>query len=54
MQNANEDERNLLNLCLAAWGRMEKEVPPNIMKECRNTRRRWSNMLEEYLGEAVE
>ena len=54
MQNANEDERNLLNLCLAAWGRMEKEVPPNIMKECRNTRRRWSNMLEEYLGETVE
>lgn len=54
MQNANDDERNLLNLCLAAWGRMEKEVPPNIMKECRNTRRRWSNMLEEYLGETVE
>lgn len=54
MQNTNDDERNLLNLCLAAWGRMEKEVPPNIMKECRNTRRRWSNMLEEYLGETVE
>lgn len=54
MQNANESERNLLYLCLAAWGRMEKEASSNIKKECSNTRRRWSNMLEEYLGETVE
>lgn len=54
MQNANEEERNLLNLCLAAWGRMEKEASSNIKKECSNTRRRWSKMLEEYLGDAVE
>ena len=54
MENANESERNLLNLCLAAWGRMEKEASSNIKKECSNTRRRWSKMLEEYLGETVE
>lgn len=54
MQNANEDERKLLNLCLAAWGRMEKEATTNIQKECRNTRRRWGMMLDEYLGDAVE
>lgn len=54
MEKASDEEQKLLNLCLAAWGRMEKDAPQNWKKEYQRTRRHWGKLLETYLGDTVE
>lgn len=51
MSKATERDQMLLKLCLAAWGRMEKEAPSeNVRRRYEFARQQWGVMLDSYLN----
>ena len=50
LSKATEQDQMLLKLCLAAWGRMEKEAPTEkVRKRYEFAREQWGVMLDGYL-----
>ncbi|NYR10827.1 ATP-binding protein [Psychrobacter sp. BI730] len=51
LSKATERDKMLLKLCLAAWGRMEKEAPSeNVRRRYEFARQQWGVMLDGYLS----
>ena len=52
MSKATERDQMLLKLCLAAWGRMEKEAPTEaVRRRYELSRQQWGVMLDGYLSD---
>lgn len=54
IEDATEEQKSLLFLCLAAWAKMEKEETENRKKLVGNVRNSWGKMLAEYFDEDDE
>lgn len=52
MSKATERDQMLLKVCLAAWGRMEKEAPTDeVRRRYRLSREKWGEVLDGYLNQ---
>lgn len=52
MSKATERDQMLLKVCLAAWGRMEREAPTDeVRRRYRLSREKWGEVLDGYLSQ---